>query len=222
MASLNLDVSPTGHGKGAQTPKGRHRRDVILRTAARLFAEHGFGNVAINDIGFEAGVTGPAIYRYFPSKEALLISIYSDLYTTSTENIDRIVSEVPNGVKRIVALVDSQIDLATSQAEAIRIIESEWRHLPDKEATVLRKAAQHGFKAWADAVAAACPSLDAGTVEITTHGILAMINSISRRRAAHPLSPTQRLRLAEMAYSAIFGQPTPPKGNVAPARTRKR
>ena len=53
---------------------------TVLKVAATLFSERGYDSVSINDIGFAAGVTGPAIYRYFPSKEALLLSIYEHLY----------------------------------------------------------------------------------------------------------------------------------------------
>jgi len=69
-----------GLGKGAQTSRGMIRQELILKVAATLFSERGYDSVSINDIGFAAGVTGPAIYRYFPSKEALLLSIYEHLY----------------------------------------------------------------------------------------------------------------------------------------------
>src|SRR4051794_5805373 len=48
------------------------RREVILREAARLFAERGFLGVGIDDIGAAVGITGPGIYRHFPGKDALL------------------------------------------------------------------------------------------------------------------------------------------------------
>ena len=48
------------------------RREQILATAAELFAERGFNGVSINDIGAAVGVSGPALYRHFPSKDAVL------------------------------------------------------------------------------------------------------------------------------------------------------
>src|ERR1700712_1502436 len=51
---------------------GTGRRAQILAVAAQLFAKHGFHGVTIADLGAAVGVSGPALYRHFPSKEALL------------------------------------------------------------------------------------------------------------------------------------------------------
>lgn len=52
-----------------------NRRERILLTAARLFAERGFQNVAVREIADEAGVTHPLIYYYWSSKEELLAAV---------------------------------------------------------------------------------------------------------------------------------------------------
>src|SRR6185503_18500058 len=48
------------------------RREQILRAAAQLFAERGARAVGVDDVGAAVGVTGPAIYRHFASKDAML------------------------------------------------------------------------------------------------------------------------------------------------------
>ena len=48
------------------------RREPIFESALRLFRERGFHATAINDIGADANVTGPAIYSHFTSKGDLL------------------------------------------------------------------------------------------------------------------------------------------------------
>ncbi len=40
--------------------------------AARLFAERGFHGVSVGDIGKAVGVSGPALYKHFDSKDAVL------------------------------------------------------------------------------------------------------------------------------------------------------
>ncbi|MGC7367980.1 helix-turn-helix domain-containing protein, partial [Mycobacteroides abscessus subsp. abscessus] len=40
--------------------------------AADLFARQGFHAVGIDDIGAAAGVSGPAVYRHFQNKDAIL------------------------------------------------------------------------------------------------------------------------------------------------------
>ncbi|MFI5953914.1 TetR/AcrR family transcriptional regulator [Cryptosporangium sp. NPDC051539] len=53
----------------------QQRRTEILAAAARLFRRRGFAQVGIDDIGAEVGLSGPALYRYFDSKQTLLAEI---------------------------------------------------------------------------------------------------------------------------------------------------
>ena len=48
--------------------------------ALRQLAEGGISAVSLNAIGKEMGVTGPALYRYFASRDALLSSLIMDGY----------------------------------------------------------------------------------------------------------------------------------------------
>ena len=52
------------------------RRQEILDAALRLFREHGFEEVTVQDVADEAGVATGTVYLYFPSKERLLYAIH--------------------------------------------------------------------------------------------------------------------------------------------------
>ncbi len=52
--------------------KGRTRQ-LIADTAARLFAERGYEQVAVTDVAREAEVSEQTVYNYFPTKERLVI-----------------------------------------------------------------------------------------------------------------------------------------------------
>ena len=47
------------------------RKQEILETAIRLFAQNGFEKTSISDIAREIGVAQGLCYRYFPSKDVL-------------------------------------------------------------------------------------------------------------------------------------------------------
>ena len=51
--------------------KARTRR-LIADTAARLFAERGYENVAVSEVAREAEVAEQTVYNYFPTKEQLV------------------------------------------------------------------------------------------------------------------------------------------------------
>jgi AcrR family transcriptional regulator len=55
------------------------RRRQLVDAASRLFAERGFLAVSMEDLAAEAGVSGPAVYRHFDSKEALLADLLIDV-----------------------------------------------------------------------------------------------------------------------------------------------
>jgi len=55
-------------------------REEAKDIALRQLAEGGIGAVSLNAIGKEMGVSGPALYRYFASRDALLTELIVDAY----------------------------------------------------------------------------------------------------------------------------------------------
>ncbi len=54
------------------------RRQQILTEAALLFGRQGFERTSIRDIAAAVGMLAGSVYYYFPSKDALLVSVYED------------------------------------------------------------------------------------------------------------------------------------------------
>lgn len=54
------------------------RRAQILREAAQLFGSHGFNGTTTRDVAAQVGITEAALYRYFPSKEAMYAAILDE------------------------------------------------------------------------------------------------------------------------------------------------
>ena len=67
----------------APSPQARRlpadaRRAQILREAAQLFGSHGFNGTTTRDVAARVGITEAALYRYFPSKEAMYQAILDE------------------------------------------------------------------------------------------------------------------------------------------------
>ncbi|WP_170110870.1 TetR/AcrR family transcriptional regulator [Antricoccus suffuscus] len=71
-------TTPDLRQRSAPTSRSEERRREVQAAAARLIRRRGFDGVGIDDIGAEIGVSGPAVYRYFPSKQAILTRIITD------------------------------------------------------------------------------------------------------------------------------------------------
>jgi AcrR family transcriptional regulator len=56
-----------------------HRAEQILRGAIRFFAEHGFSGQT-RELAHELGISKGLLYRYFSSKEALIESVYQEVF----------------------------------------------------------------------------------------------------------------------------------------------
>ncbi len=57
------------------------KRDAILQATLELVAEHGFHDAPCSLIAERAGVAAGTIYRYFESKDELIVAVYRDLET---------------------------------------------------------------------------------------------------------------------------------------------
>ncbi|WP_129842616.1 TetR/AcrR family transcriptional regulator [Streptomyces sp. RFCAC02] len=74
----------------ANTPRARYReqtRAEIKEVALRRLAEGGPEAVALTRIAKELGVSGPALYRYFDGRDALLSDLIRDAYDAFAEAV---------------------------------------------------------------------------------------------------------------------------------------
>ena len=98
------------------------RREQILQAAAQLFAERGFHGVAIDDIGAAVGVSGPALYRHFAGKEAMLaemlLGISERLLAGGSE---RVADAGDDPAAQLRALIAFQVDFALDHPALITV-----------------------------------------------------------------------------------------------------
>jgi AcrR family transcriptional regulator len=62
----------------------------IMEEATRLFADRGFAGTSLQDIADATGLTRPALYHYFESKEDLLSRLVSELTEGPAEQLGEI------------------------------------------------------------------------------------------------------------------------------------
>ncbi|GAA1232869.1 TetR family transcriptional regulator [Kitasatospora nipponensis] len=86
--------------QGLRDRKKRQTRRQLADTALRLFLEHGFDAVSVNDVAAAAQVSKPTLFRYFASKEDLLLDRFAD----HEDEAARIVTARPAGQSPLRAL----------------------------------------------------------------------------------------------------------------------
>jgi AcrR family transcriptional regulator len=80
MFTQNVKPRKRGRPPGP-TAQGAAAKDRLYATALRLIATRGFEATTLRDIAKDAGVSVGLLYRYFPSKQAIVIALYDELST---------------------------------------------------------------------------------------------------------------------------------------------
>ena len=62
-------------GRRAPRATGDDRERAILETAERLLGERSLSEISVDDLARGAGISRPSFYFYFPSKEAVLLTL---------------------------------------------------------------------------------------------------------------------------------------------------
>jgi AcrR family transcriptional regulator len=80
MNMFTENVKPRKRGRPAGlTAQGAAARDRLYATALRLIADRGYEATTLRDIAKDAGVSVGLLYRYFPSKQAVILALYDEL-----------------------------------------------------------------------------------------------------------------------------------------------
>lgn len=78
-------MSPAAKSSNATAPMaiGKSKKEALRRTvleaAAKLFAQRGFGGTNLQDIADALGISRPALYYYFKSKDDILASLVEEV-----------------------------------------------------------------------------------------------------------------------------------------------
>jgi AcrR family transcriptional regulator len=62
-----------------ETAQGMAARQRLYETAVALIAERGFDQTTLRDVASRANVSVGLLYRYFPSKQAVVLALYDEL-----------------------------------------------------------------------------------------------------------------------------------------------
>ena len=88
--------------------------DFALKRAVPI-AQRGFHGVSMDDLGTELGVSGPALYRYFAGRDALLTELILDAY-------DELGAVLRNAGPGVPALADAYRTWATANPHRYRLL----------------------------------------------------------------------------------------------------
>ncbi len=177
------------------------RRDQILATAATLFAERGFHGVSVVELGAACGISGPALYKHFPSKDAMLAEMLVEI----SEELLRVGRERSAGARdagdALHALVAWHVDFALHHKPLIVVQDRDWASLPDEARERVRDLQRRYVELWADRLREVHDDLTPRRARAMAHATFGLLNSTPH--SAMLPEPEMAAMLTGMALTAL-------------------
>ena len=120
----------------------QQRRHLILQSAQAVFAANSYAKVGTADLAKAAGISEPALYRYFPSKKDLFISTIKDSGTRLLEIWERLAMEMVNPLDVIWAIGLGYYDHLHSRSPVMKVL---FQAISEADDPDIRRALHENF-----------------------------------------------------------------------------
>ena len=189
------------------------RSDAILHAAARLFAERGYTGVSLEDIGAAVGVSGPAVYRHFAGKQALLGAVLVKVSQYLIHGGQRVADGAETPDERMQTLIRFHVDFALGNAEVIQVQDRDVAHLSETDRAEVRRLQRAYIELWMDVLEPLHPTRDDSPahrdeLRLRVQACFGLINSTphSTRAAArrHVATASVLVAMADAALRAAI------------------
>lgn len=165
-----------------------------------MFAVSGFHGVSIDELGAELGISGPAIYRYFPGKEAILGGMLVDISRRLLDGAKARVA-MHEGEERLSALIDFHTSFALDDPELIAVQYRDLGSAPDKDRRLVRSLQRQYVGIWVEALREVYPDVSEERARAAAQAVFGMLNSTPY--LGRGAEPDLAAVLHEMAWAAL-------------------
>ncbi|ATL70834.1 SACE_7040 family transcriptional regulator [Nocardia terpenica] len=178
------------------------RRQQLLEAGARLIADRGFPGVRLDDLGAAVGISGPAVYRHFPNKEALLVELLVGVSQRLLDGGKAVVARSDSAQDALDGLIEFHLDFALGEPELIRIQDRDLENLPDAARRQVRRTQRQYVELWVAVLRELHPELPEPAARVQAHATFGLINSTPHSASA-ALASRARPILRRMARAAL-------------------
>jgi len=170
------------------------RREQILAAAAELFARRGFHGVSIDDIGAAVGISGPALYRHFRSKDAMLGEMLTSISEYLLAGGQRTMDTNAEPDRALPELIRFQVDFALDNPALITVQERSLGILTEPDRRRVRAMQRRYVELWVRTIMAMVPDVTEPGARTAAHAVFGLINSTPHS------AYLDRAQMAELLY----------------------
>ncbi|MGQ0481807.1 MAG: SACE_7040 family transcriptional regulator [Pseudonocardia sp.] len=178
------------------------RKGQILRVAAQLFARHGFHGVSIAELGAAVGISGPALYRHFQGKEALLAEMLVGISERLLAGGRALVDRHDDPAALLAALIEHQLAFSLAEPELITVQDRDLANLPTEDHRLVRALQRAYVEIWVDTLRRRHPRLTDTDARVAAHGVFGLLNSTPHSAPGTDAGPAAD-QLRRMALAAL-------------------
>lgn len=113
--------------------RGSARRDELLATAGRMFAENGLRSTTVRDIADAAGILSGSLYHHFDSKETMVDELLRGFLDRLFDRYRAIAASDLNAADTLRALVIASFESIDADHHAVAIYQDEAKRLAGQE-----------------------------------------------------------------------------------------
>jgi AcrR family transcriptional regulator len=181
----------------------------IMAAATKLFAERGFAGTNLQDIAEATGLTRPALYHYFKSKESLLSRLVTELTESPAEELERIRTRADASVRE--RLHDMAFAVALQQAanpERFRLLVRSEAELPEGLSEIYASGRRQVLKAFATVIDEGVQSGELRPVDARTSalGVIGLCNWVAWWHQPGADDADVAEALAQMAVASVSAE----------------
>ncbi|MCU1693435.1 MAG: Transcriptional regulator, TetR family, partial [Frankiales bacterium] len=163
--------------RDVQVPERTGRQADLVREASRLFARSGYRDVSIADVCRELGLSGPAFYRHFRSKEELLVAVLDDSIVQHLGAVRDLVVDDDEPELVLRRVVENHVDFVFAQSGNIRTWRTDFVALPDADRNRLRHLQRLYTREWVRVLQRARPELAQARAEALTDAAVSLLQA---------------------------------------------
>jgi TetR/AcrR family transcriptional regulator len=190
-----------------------HVRTRLLNAAVRVFDRKGYAAASVREVAEMAGVTKPALYYHFGSKEGLLVAILEQAKREVETAIARAVARSGTARSRILGLCEDIYGLFGENVPIARVAHAVFLGPPDGappfDVTVFEERFRGALEQIvADGVASGeLRNLAPRDVALAVMGILEGCNERQLHPAFEPVGTDGVRRLVNLLFDGVTGAP---------------
>jgi AcrR family transcriptional regulator len=107
-----------------------NRREIIIKTAGRLFREKGYDATSVRDLADAVGLQSGSLFFHFKSKEEILVSLLADGMRRAVAILDRHVAAAASPQEKLSAIIHGHLKaILEEEHDAFYVVIHDWRAL---------------------------------------------------------------------------------------------